>query len=490
MVLRRIAIASIVLSGCRGDAVPVPQIGTTVPATSPLPPIESTVAKRKPLPPRDRPVSSPAIREAHARAQLIAVGNASGLPLELPAADADVHGRFAPLVEPAGSAPMQRFHDALAQLAAGKDEDGKVRVLVYGASGTAADRWTGYLRAYLQARFGDGGPGFVPLGRATKWSRHQEYALESSREWAKHSRGKSASEGAHYGLSGTALAARKKGASCRLEPAKAAQSSRSVASFELWFLRQPGGGRASVSVDGSPVATLDSAADTVGTGYLAVPVEPGPHTLALHTTDDGEVRTFGVVAETATPGVVVDTLGIVGAHASGMLEWDELQWAEQAKRRDPALVVIAFGTNEAFDDNFDAARFARQYEQVVARMRTTLPGASCLLMAPGDHGKPGDDKAPLHDANLELVRTTEQGIAARHGCALWSAQAFMNNPGGMDAWVHADPPLAKDDYVHTTARGAAMIAMAVSDAILWGYDAVHVGDDAIASASGGRGPQP
>jgi lysophospholipase L1-like esterase len=488
---RAFAILSLVLSACHADAPPVPQLGTTVPSPSAVPPVErEPVAKPKPLPPRDRPVSSAAIRDAHARAQQIALGGPVVLPLELPAADADVHGRFTALIEPAGTAPMQRFHDALAQLAAGNDQDGKVRVLVYGASGTAADRWTGYLRAYLQARFGDGGPGFVPLGRSSKWARHQEYALDSSREWIKHSRGKSASEGAHYGLAGVALAASKKGASCQLEPARGSASSRAVASFELWYLQQPLGGRASVSIDGKPVGTLDARSDVVGTGYLHLPCEAGAHSLALRTTEDGEVRTFGVVAESATPGVVVDTLGIVGAHASAMLDWDEPLWAEQAKRRDPALVIIAFGTNEAFDKNFEARRFAAQYGEVVARMRKTLPDASCLLMAPGDHGKPGDVEAPIHDANLEIVRNAELEIAAREGCALWSAQAFMNNPGGMQAWVQADPPLAKDDYVHTTSRGATLIAMAVADAILWGYDAVHLGDEAIASAPVGRGPLP
>jgi lysophospholipase L1-like esterase len=461
-------------------------VGTTPPSASALPPVERTPARTPAHAdlPRDRPVSSPAIRQAHATAQRAVLGD-TPLPLELAPANADVHGRFTPLFEPEGTTPLASFYDALAKLA--KGERDKVRVLVYGASGTAADRWTAYLRGYLQARFGDGGPGFVPLGKATKWSRHNEYTLASSKQWVKHSRGKSASEGGRYGLLGAALAAKKKGATCSIEPARGSTSSHAVASFELWYLQQPGGGKASVSIDGKAVKTLSTGADQASAGYLALPVDAGGHTLELRTLDDGEVRTFGVVAETATPGVVVDTLGIVGQHASWMLDWNEALWAEHMTRRDPALFVFAFGTNEAFDKRFDEQHFVSQYGEVLGRIRKTVPKASCVLMAPGDQNKPGDEEGPLHDANLAIVRRVEREMAVKFGCALWDAQSFMNNPGGMDAWVHADPPLAKDDYVHTTGRGASMIAMAVADAILWSYDAERVdAPSAGVAAAGGR----
>ena len=44
-----------------------------------------------------------------------------------------------------------------------------VRILHFGDSHVAADFWTGDLRALLQARFGDGGPGYVMPGRPWKY---------------------------------------------------------------------------------------------------------------------------------------------------------------------------------------------------------------------------------------------------------------------------------------------------------------------------------
>jgi lysophospholipase L1-like esterase len=374
--------------------------------------------------------------------------------------------------EPSGTRPLAVFHDALANLRQGTDSDGKVRVLVYGASGTAADRWTGYLRAYLQTRFGDGGPGFVPLGRHSKWSRHQEYAIESSSDWIKHQTGrKTASAGGWYGLAGVALAASKTGAHALISPAKSSSSSHAVSSFELWYLEQPEGGTASVFVNGRPFVELDSSAKLVRAAYEHIGLTAGAHSVELRTTNDLEVRTFGVVAESDGPGVVVDTLGVIGAHASAMLQWDEALWAEHLQRRDPDLFLFAFGTNEAFSETFDEERFRRQYGDALGRIRRAVPEASCLLMAPGDHGKAGE-YAPT-DANLDTVRRAELELADEHGCALWNAYEFMNGRGGMEAWVTAEPPLAASDYVHTTSRGAVMIAMAVADALVWGYDATH-----------------
>src|SRR5208282_2138436 len=57
-----------------------------------------------------------------------------------------------------------------------------VRVAWLGDSHGAADLWSGPLRAALQARFGDGGPGFVHVGY--KASRHEQVKVELKGRWA------------------------------------------------------------------------------------------------------------------------------------------------------------------------------------------------------------------------------------------------------------------------------------------------------------------
>src|SRR5690606_6298012 len=87
-------------------------------------------------------------------------------------------GLFEPIEGPEGDAHLGHFHQALRDLRAGRDPDGKVRVLLYGGSHTDADIYPHYVRAYLQERFGDGGHGFVHVAKPWAWYGHVELEVE------------------------------------------------------------------------------------------------------------------------------------------------------------------------------------------------------------------------------------------------------------------------------------------------------------------------
>jgi len=457
-------VLALVLAGCRPEPAP---------ARSPAPTrsIAATLAPPAPpelAPPPPRPFTTPEIRAARVQAQRRVLGDQAEPFADLEPAGSPVRGRFSPLILPPGVDPLAHFHAALHRLESGAPEQSKLRIVVYGASGTAADLWTAYLRTYLQTRFGDGGPGFVPPVRHRSWSRHAEYKIDSSKRWSQHRTGsKTASPGGRYGLAGLAMAAEHPGATGSLTPAARATSSRGVDSFELFYLVQPEGGRISLQIDQLPAQIVDTRGP-LGPGYRRFTVPPGPHGLNLRTLDRREVRIFGVVAERPDRGVVLDTLGIDGAGAAVHLGADEALWTDNLRRRAPDLYLLAYGTNEAFDSDFDADRFAGHLRELTARLRRAAPTASCILMSPGDHGRQGGDPGPA--SRLGRVREVELAVAAQAGCALWDALDFMGGPGAMAEWVNADPPLARPDHVHATARGAVLTAMALGDALLLAHD--------------------
>jgi lysophospholipase L1-like esterase len=463
-------VLALALAGCRPEPAPAPSLATDPGAASLVAPPATPALEPPPPPPR--PFTTPEIRAARELAQRRVLGDGAELLADLDPAGSPVRGRFSPLIVPPGVDPLAHFHAALARLQSGAPEQPKLRVVVYGASGTAADLWTAYLRTYLQTRFGDGGPGFVPPVRHRAWSRHSEYRIDSSKRWSRHQSGsKTASPGGHYGLAGIAMAAEHAGATGSLTPAPRATSSRGVDTFELFYLVQPEGGRISVQIDDLPAEIVDTRGP-LGPGYRRFTLPPGPHGLALRTLDRREVRVFGVVAERPDRGVVLDTLGIDGAGAAVHLGADEALWTDNLRRRAPDLYILAYGTNEAFDSDFDADRFGGQLRELTARLRRAAPGASCVLMSPGDHGRPGSDPGPAE--RLGRVREIELAVAAEAGCALWDALDFMGGPGAMADWVNADPPLARPDHVHATARGAVLTAMALADALLLQHDRTQV----------------
>jgi hypothetical protein len=133
------------------------------------------VAPVEPAPePELTPIVVAPATAAHAAVQAKAVGG--------PLPDQPIV-KFMPIEDSKGDA-LASFHGALRKLAAGEDADGKVRVAVYGSSSVAADRYTGYLRGYLQQRFGDGGIGYVAAVPLWRWHRHNEVAVTATKGWS------------------------------------------------------------------------------------------------------------------------------------------------------------------------------------------------------------------------------------------------------------------------------------------------------------------
>ncbi len=90
--------------------------------------------------------------------------------------------------------------------------------------------------------------------------------------------------------------------------------------LELHYLRQPGGGQLEFSVDGAPTDTIDTDGEAGPSVYSHI-AALGPHQYALRTLSSAPVRLFGWVAQNHA-GVTYETLGINGAQANLILEWN------------------------------------------------------------------------------------------------------------------------------------------------------------------------
>lgn len=392
-----------------------------------------------------------------------------------PAVNGNLLGNFI-LLDGSGAQGLGNFHEALRRLKQGNDPDHKVRVLVYGASHTAADVYPGYLRAYLQSRFGDGGQGYVPVVRPSKFYRPPSLTLESSKGWkVEHAQIRDARDDGYYGLMGASVSARKKRDFGRVIPAASSKpDSETRTSYDLYYLRQPGGGRFKLSVDGKVIATINTKSKDVAPGYHVVTRDGGPHTVEVTPVGDGEVRLFGLVLENDRPGVVVDTLGIGGTRAANQLKWNEHVWSDNLRRRDPDLVVLAYGTNESVDEDQPIDVYRRNLREVLARLRRAAPAASCLLVGPGDFPIKAADGTYAARPRVAQIVAAQREVSSEAGCAFWDAMQFMGGEGSMVTWAAAQPAMAQSDHLHLTRRGYARMGMALADALMFDYDAATV----------------
>lgn len=361
---------------------------------------------------------------------------------------------------------LNRFFESVARLEAGQAAE-DVRIVQFGDSHTAADIETAVVRRALQARFGDGGRGFVAIGKPWKGYLQEGVRCGMSNEWSsergKLAKGRFSGDGL-YGLAGIGVETRQHGA--RAWTDITARTART----EVAYLEQPNGGSFDVFVDGVRVVRIATRGERTTSAFRTFDVSEGAaHQLEVRAAGDGDVRVFGVSLDRAQPGVVFDALGINGARVTTCLQWNEQHWAEQLKHRAPSLVVLAYGTNESTDDGTSQQTYERQLVDLLGRVARAVPTASCLLMGPPDRAVPSGDGAWMTSPKLLEIIASQRRVAEAAGCAFYNQLDAMGGEGTVAGWAAEDPPRAQKDRVHLTREGYAQLGSSFASDLMRGY---------------------
>ncbi len=112
-------------------------------------------------------------------------------------------------------------------------------------------------------------------------------------------------------------------------------------------------------------------------------------------------------------GVSYISLGFPGATVQLLQKLATENIADDFRRMAPDIVVLAFGTNEGFNDNLDVQAYSSQYEQILRRLKDIRPGLRIVIVGPPDAARPsgvchaagvGQDCGSNHEAQMSLGR--------------------------------------------------------------------------------------
>ena len=144
----------------------------------------------------------------------------------------------------------------------------------------------------------------------------------------------------------------------------------------------------------------------LGPGYYRYETEDGGHKLEARTLDRAPVRLFGWVTE-RDAGMTYEALGINGADVPLLLKWNADVLRSNLQRRDPALIVLAYGTNEAGQKGWTLEKYRSAFAGLIRRFREASPGAAILVIGPPDRAVRvrGKDWTPLENLDLKIGRT-------------------------------------------------------------------------------------
>ncbi|HTJ85605.1 MAG TPA: GDSL-type esterase/lipase family protein, partial [Polyangiaceae bacterium] len=349
------------------------------------------------------------------------------------------------------------FYDKLATLARGRATD-HVRIAVFGDSNLTMDFTTGRMRRRLSQEFGEGGHGFVALGKPWSHYRHMDVVHDVVRGFEAYAITTKPTGDGVYGLAGIAVENSYQGA--RTFAATAPETSpigRAVSRFDLFYLERPRGGAFDVEIDHALVRRIETAGGAKSLTHAAFDVPEGPHRIDVVSRSAAQVRVFGVALERASPGIVVDAFGVGALNSKTLARTDPAAFEAMARARRYDLVIFMTGANDVF--TLDAVPDAMRH--VVGMVREALPDAAVLVVTPADRG--------IVRPFPQTLKVVEQrrALAREEGWALWDQFAAMGGAGSMKHFKQSE--LAYKDGVHFTERGGARMGDLFVDALLAGF---------------------
>jgi len=419
-------------------------------------------------------------------------GSAAAVPVVAPD-DAGVELAAAPGFLDAPPGTLDALFGGLAA-AERHDPRGRVALEIFGDSHTAGDSMTSRLRTTWQARFGDAGRGLVAAGRPpTRHYYQRDVKYGRTGTWiAAVGGGRHPDDKEPFGIAGLRVSGQQKGAQLWVETCAECAAGTSVAQLEILYFAAPDRGTLRYRVDDGKWLELPMRTHAIEPPHPArfvLTVPDAAHKLTLEHGGGGPIDLFGVVLERARPGVIVDSLGVVGRQIAHLRKWDWSIIGEQLAARDPRLVVLQYGTNEADDPDLDPEALARYFDDTILRIRAAAPTASILVLGPPDvgvreGGKACDRPRPpgrgsdavipecewRTPAVLGEIIATEHAAARRNQVAFFDTFAAMGGPDQMHAWFTAEPKVAYKDHVHFTDVGYQRWADALTAAMFATYE--------------------
>lgn len=363
-----------------------------------------------------------------------------------------------------------------------------VAILQIGDSHTAADFMTGRLRELLQDDFGNGGPGYVIAGKPHVGVRSATLKIDMSPNWSYRAVQKS-DHPSRFWMAGFDSVTSTPGAWMTFSSERPIDYD----IIEIEAMRQPHAGSIDISIDGAVESrvSLDSA-EIEPVVIRLEPMRQSPDRLSrvkLTTVGEGTVLISSVTIRNRQRGVTVSSVGFPGATIDVVNKIDPVLFAYGLRRLDPKIVILAFGTNEGFDDNLDLDGYAQRFRKAVARVRAAVPRAMIVVVGPADAARaprsctgstasspncraaseppatagtttPSSESCAAWQAppNLAQVRRVQKAIADSEHLLFWDWSSIMPDKCGAHRWVTAAQPLMAKDHVHFTREGYARAA--------------------------------
>ncbi|WP_340609061.1 SGNH/GDSL hydrolase family protein [Xenorhabdus bharatensis] len=314
-----------------------------------------------------------------------------------------------------------------------------LHIVQLGDSHTAADFFTGKLRDLFQQRYGDAGLGFVnPMTIPGQRSARVKFSGDKTEWWLSSSRKE---DRADFPLGGFIATPERTGSTITMN-----LSPPDNHKYRMRVLYQSHDDTY-LKPQSSPLWRLPATQSE----WRFSPDNSAffPLKLSAH---DAQLKIGGWLISRQNSGVMLSALGINGATINMLNKWQP-EWINTLAQLKPDLVILAYGTNEAFNDALDLDAYRQELTAKIQRIRSVIPEAVILLIGPNDSlkNKYATTCEEQQPALLNDVIRIQQEVARKQHTLFWNWRAFMGGTCSIRNWEQQG--LARPDYIHLSAAG-------------------------------------
>lgn len=324
--------------------------------------------------------------------------------------------------------------------------DSVLRITQLGDSHTAADIFTGALRQNFQQDYGSAGIGWIsPIN---VYGQRNTQVYYNALDWTlSSSRSTPAND---YPMGGFIATPTVGNAQLTINYNIDEKPSLWNATFLVKQLKK---GKPLKLVDGMNYEILLDTKGQTGWQYVSAFVML-PLTITAETAESAKLG--GIWLEkNGAPGVVLSPVALNGAKQSIWTHWRS-GWIDDLAKTKSDLIIIAYGTNEAFETPFNVVKYKQFLINSIKAIRRKSPTSAILIVSPPDSMlrnkmKRGSTCLAMQPPNLSEIRKTQKQVAKLQHTLYWDWSTVMGGVCGMQHWVAKG--LANKDYVHLTANG-------------------------------------
>lgn len=207
---------------------------------------------------------------------------------------------------------------------------------------------------------------------------------------------------------------------------------------------------------------------------LAAPIKNNTWQLATFTAQFPLTVTAGHSPQTAIggwwarnqngEGAVYSALGINGAQLNYLTHWNTQAWQAELKQIAPDLVILAYGTNEVFNDRVDIAAARQMLTQTIHQIRALLPHSAVMLLGAPESLKNTQGLCGTRPARLTEFQNMQKSVAAEQHTLYWDWQAAMGGECSMKTWIAKG--LGRSDGIHFSQAGYQQLGTDLANTIL------------------------